>query len=483
MPEQERSKFLHGAIISLASVIVIGLLNYMVRRTLAVALDERSFGFFYSAYALMLIFISLLDLGLTKSETILISRHRVHGRTAESQAVYQQVFFLKLVGGAAVCLILAIVSPWLLSVYFDYTEGLLTLLLLTLLVPLIAMETASIGAFDAAQAFVTRNMLLILKATVILLVSVACVGIYGTVAASIAFVLGSTVILFTGTLLLSRRHSLVLKLKPRGVTRGLKEVWRFSRWIAVSEAGLVVMYYVDTQMLTVLDSLENVGRYAIAVSVVQIIQSLMILPVIFTPIATEMWQRGRREYISRVCVSMVKILFGFAWLLLMIMLPFAEEVIVVLFSSKYAGAAPALTVLSVGMVCFMMAQFNMNILNVVGRSNQVSLAVSIGVVLNLLMNAILIPRFGIVGAAIATACSYALMAFWSLVLLHKAELLKVPYYLNGQTLVIGVLGSVGAAAVASITDGWFFQLLLISLFTVFFGIYALRLVLVQWRIR
>jgi O-antigen/teichoic acid export membrane protein len=66
-------------------------------------------------------------------------------------------------------------------------------------------------------------------------------------------------------------------------------------WVAVSTAGISSIYYLDTLCLTLLRSLDEVAIYNIALPLMQIAQCLMVFPVVFTPIAAEMWAKGDRH--------------------------------------------------------------------------------------------------------------------------------------------------------------------------------------------
>lgn len=74
MNKRHLKSFLRGSVVSMIGVVSMGIMNYLIRRTLALNLSEIDYGFFYSAFALVMIVMVFLDLGLTQSTVILMSK-------------------------------------------------------------------------------------------------------------------------------------------------------------------------------------------------------------------------------------------------------------------------------------------------------------------------------------------------------------------------------------------------------------------------
>jgi len=67
------------------------------------------------------------------------------------------------------------------------------------------------------------------------------------------------------------------------------------------------------------------------------------------------------------------------------------------------------------MVFFSIASFNISALNSGGNQKNAAYMVVACVVINFVLNVILIPQWGYLGAAIATAASYIIMALGSII--------------------------------------------------------------------
>lgn len=177
------------------------------------------------------------------------------------------------------------------------------------------------------------------------------------------------------------------------------------------------MYYMDTVCLTWLVDLKSVAMYNIALPIMQIVQGFFVFPMIFTPYVAEMCQKKDYIRIRRTCyIGSLMMLLTLPFFIFAGM-HFASDIISILFDSKYADAAPAVTILWSGMVFFSIARFNINALNSSGKQRSTAYMIIICVLLNLTLNIILIPLFGYIGAATATATTYIIMAIASIVYL------------------------------------------------------------------
>ena len=94
---------------------------------------------------------------------------------------------------------------------------------------------------------------------------------------------------------------------------------------------------------------------------------------------------------------------------------FGPDIIKFMFPKGDVAAAPAVTILWIGMVFFSIASFNINALNSGGKQKNVAYMVVACVLVNLTLNVILIPQFSYIGAALATAITYVIMAFASII--------------------------------------------------------------------
>jgi O-antigen/teichoic acid export membrane protein len=98
----------------------------------------------------------------------------------------------------------------------------------------------------------------------------------------------------------------------------------------------------------------------------------------------------------------------------------AEPLTVLLFSERYAAAAPILSLLAVGTFVDVSLGFNGAALRVLGKVRWLMAANGLGVALNIVLNLALIPRMGALGAALATGTALIAVALMKQAALHLA---------------------------------------------------------------
>jgi len=86
-----------------------------------------------------------------------------------------------------------------------------------------------------------------------------------------------------------------------------------------------------------------------------------------------------------------------------------ERVIGLIFGSSYLEGSLALSILSVGFFARVAAGRNRGALTALGCTNCVLVSNVAGIVANVVLNLLLIPRYGVVGAAVASALSFGVL--------------------------------------------------------------------------
>lgn len=182
----------------------------------------------------------------------------------------------------------------------------------------------------------------------------------------------------------------------------------WSSWVReaapLSVGGLLTAMYmrIDLLMLSRLDTFESVGMYSIGYKFADIIESFpgAVMAPAFTllvqawPDHTARFGRVFRQSFGILVVVGAGLVVGFA--------AFAEEVTVFFYGDRYADAAGAARLLVVGQVLNFFSLLCFTVLTAVGRHRLYPVAGVVGVVVNVALNAALIPARSFDGAALAT---------------------------------------------------------------------------------
>ena len=396
-----------------------GIMNYLIRRRLALNLSETDYGFFYSAFALMLIVMVFLDFGLTQSTVILISKSFAQKNLEEAKRIFTLSFVSKATLAVAFLIILEISAPILAKYYFKYSGSYMMLMLIFLFIPGQALESALWAVASAKKAFGFQQFLINLRTFLVLCGVLLFTKNYGLEASILCFILPSIITIAVGLKIIKNYEITFLPLKNICLDN-FKKIFSLSSFIAISTAGMSVMYYMDTVCLTWLVDLKSVAMYNIALPIMQILQVFFVFPMIFTPFVSEMWQKKDYKEIKYSCLYANLLMLFTLPLFLLTGIYFAEDIVKLLFDAKYSSAAPAVTILWCGMVFFSIANFNIRVLNSGGKTKNATVIIIICLLINFTLNVILIPRFNYKGAALATAITYMVLSLSSIVSLFIA---------------------------------------------------------------
>jgi O-antigen/teichoic acid export membrane protein len=170
-----------------------------------------------------------------------------------------------------------------------------------------------------------------------------------------------------------------------------------------------VNFQVDQILLAFMDVFENLGIYNAAVKVIYLTMITSgILWLVFMPaIAKAINKKSDFSFLFRNYVR-ITLFIGFFFFGLTFF--FSEGIIELLYGAKYVLAADVLSIISFAVVFQFLNAIFVSPLYVMGKEKRYFFSVMSGAVVNVILNLLLIPRYGIFGAAYATVISYAIIS-------------------------------------------------------------------------
>ena len=194
-----------------------------------------------------------------------------------------------------------------------------------------------------------------------------------------------------------------------------------------------IMANTDTVMLGLMKDTTEVGFYATSQ---RIIAFLFILPGLIASslLPTLTKQINDKEKIKNVVNSSIKIIYMIAIPLTLGGLIIGDSLIVKLFGAEYGPATRMLQIALISILFVFPALIFNNIIFVFNKHKSVIKIFLIGTILNVLMNIILIPKYGGIGSSIATLISQILI----MILIQKelSKLIKVNLFSGSLKLIV-----------------------------------------------
>lgn len=190
----------------------------------------------------------------------------------------------------------------------------------------------------------------------------------------------------------------------------MKELLIFSLPLLGTAMLGMIIFWADTLMLGYFKAPETVGLYNAAYPLAYFISvPLTALALIYIPVASGLYSQNLITELRRDYTILTK-WFSFLTLpIFLVLCLFPEAVLNLFFGSAYVAAAPALRILSLGFIINNLLGPNGNTLIAMGESRFIMWSVLAAATLNVILNIVLIPPLGIVGAAIASVVSLSLV--------------------------------------------------------------------------
>lgn len=195
-----------------------------------------------------------------------------------------------------------------------------------------------------------------------------------------------------------------------------REILAESGFVFLGSILAVIYLKVDLAMLRWWTDSETVGLYAISARISEVFYFVpQAIVATFVPKLVELRKSSMSIFDQRF-QDLLRILALLAYVVLAGILLFGPVLMIAVFGESYRGAIPILMV-HVMSLPFIFLRFAFSPWIVIVKFAQFSLiSQGMGAALNVLLNIILIPQYGMMGAAIATLISYAGASYFALLL-------------------------------------------------------------------
>ncbi|MBM1849109.1 oligosaccharide flippase family protein [Pseudosulfitobacter pseudonitzschiae] len=227
------------------------------------------------------------------------------------------------------------------------------------------------------------------------------------------------------------------RLAPRAVPieieRTEKRRWNSAAFFMGTISGLVLINNsVDIIMLGLWKSNADVGHYRLASMVGALITlGMQTMNIYAMPHLTHFLATGEKDKLARVVRHATQLSFGFSLLALVAILLLGEQMLVMVFGSEFSAAFSILLVLASGHVLNAFFGPARVFLMMAGHERLAAFLTGFGTLFNIGLNALLIPSYGPIGAAMATVASIVVTKVMSFVVvwhLHGVLIWPLPNY-------------------------------------------------------
>lgn len=230
-----------------------------------------------------------------------------------------------------------------------------------------------------------------------------------------------------------------------------RELLGFSLPLLASGVLWTLMRHVDNILLGVFQSGTEIGIYDAAFTLSQMLLVLLTgFGFMFLPLFSELHEAGDDEQMRRLYTLVTKWMALFSLPVFLVLFSFPDLLLRLVYRPAYSEGAMVLAIISLGFFIHIMMGLNIQALTAIGRSRLVFHTSLLALLLNLAANIILIPPYGIAGAAGASFTSYTLVNLYPAARLYYAHrihpfsasylltvLVSLIVFLTGRKIIFG----------------------------------------------
>lgn len=252
---------------------------------------------------------------------------------------------------------------------------------------------------------------------------------------------------------------------------------RYSYPLAFANVVVALILWVDILLLGYLGSAEDVGFYGVALKISTIGAKIVTaFVVVFTPIIADLWNRGRIAELNELYITVSRWIFMLSVPVFLLLTLFSDSLMRI-FGANFVVASSALVLLAIGQLLHAATGAAGLMVLMSGHSRLELFNVAVTLAFNAMLCFLLIPHYGITGAAIAHMSGLGLINLLRVteiwinmrMIAYNSSYFKPILSAVTSAMVIGLIGRF------VIVDAGLIQLVALALLLLF--IYVLTMVL------
>lgn len=446
--------------------LISSVLKYVTNVAMTNIVSQSIFGIYITVYAAATIFGSIIVFGLDLTMVRFLSTYRANGERSLALGLLRFVVWMTLITGLLCGTLFYLSATALAHLVYHQDSYILPLREITLLVPLIALQPVLASGLMALKAIkwkVYTDRLIQPGVSLVLMGIFYLLGLR-LEALILATVCGFLASVIVGQFFLSKASkSLVCDTAPKFKLR----TWlSFALPLSFNSFIQNILNYTDVLFLSAFASAAQVGLYAAAdrVSFV-VLMPLIALNTIFSPLIAEYYGHEEHEQLANLSKVVTKWAFSLSLPMFLCFCVF-HEAILSIFSKEYTSAGIVLIILALANFIAAGVGSTGDLLVMTGHTRVILANTVVSITVNLGLSFLLVPRFNVIGAAVASALALAIP--------NIAGFFEVYWILKILTFRLDMLKSVVAGGAASIVGILLLHVIHVSYgFQAIFGILGL----------
>jgi len=400
-------KLSHETLVIFASLLVSAAALYLFRVLVIRQVDVVSAGIFFGLLVLFRNVNTLRDWGLGYYALERLAHIRVFAKRSGIWQVLAQVMAVQTVTCIVLSAVLLAFWPWINALVFQghasywhilFVVGLLVVSILEGGAQLFFQGMRLMGQY-ALENVVKNVMILLLFITGALLMLGSAAPFLAYLGAMLIAIVIFAIIAWRAMGRQDRAHLTV---------RESARIWFKNNIVMLAILLMIALGSIDTLIVSAVLGVGKVTAYAAAVTIALLLTYFsQAIVAAMLPRVPQAHKEGKNDLFAKMLGSTRRALLLILIPLVVFVCIESKTVIAMVFGQSVADAGPALMVLGVAMLFSVFSEINTQVLLGRSEAKRVVKFMLLGLVIDVILNVILLPVLGILGAAIAALISYA----------------------------------------------------------------------------
>ena len=429
-PKRDNSLEHYLKLLAKSSIIVfIGLflskvMAYAYRIIIARYFGAEIYGLFSLALILITLFTSFASFGLIDGLIRFISFYRGKNQNDKIRYLFRYAIIFLAISSILSGLLLFALSQFISVRIFHDARLIIFLRFFSILVPLTLISNALLSVIKGYEkigwysfiANIIQNVtkLLVLALFIFLGFGVSAV-IFSQILAVFSVLLAAYFVCRCLIVVIFQKSHI----NKRSKVQLKKDLFSYSWPIIFASILSSIFYWADSLSIGYFKTAFDVGLYNAAVPLLYLFNLIQeAFSQLFLPLVTKEFSKNNKSLVKELSKQVTKWVFIFSVPLFLILFVFPEQIIVLFFGQEFVLASSVLRILSIGGFLSFIVPVATSLILMAGKSKLLLTNLIFATGLNLFLNIMLIPMYGLNGAAIATSVSWTVM---SLMLLIEAK--------------------------------------------------------------
>ena len=418
---------LQGTLIFLIGTIIAKLLSYIYRAVIARSFTIEEYGIFSIALAFLTIVSIISNLGFSQGVERFLGYFSKENN--KLKGIILSAIKITLPFSILISVIVVIFSKNISSLLFS-TPTLKSMVIASAIgVPFYTLSDLNLSIFRGFKLIkyqviikdLTENLVKIILTIIAVYMGFNILGVIYSyvIALIISGIIGFQVVkrkvfsVFDKTIQEAKMHTALLSFSWPIMFTGL--LFTATKWT-------------DTLLLGLLDTKTSVGLYNAALPIAGLLTMVYTASgSLFIPVLSEMYRENETAVMTKVVYRLNKWVFLITLPAFILVLLFPQQLLTLLFGAKYSSAALALQILAIGYFFGVLMGQVGALMNITGKTKERMFVWLSGGIISIALNILLIPRYSLIGAAIASTLTFIYLNMASYYCIKKAINIRLNY--------------------------------------------------------